>query len=361
MAAVARALQWQNDHEAFEDRAVEYAVTFELSPPSWEPPPIAEPREPAAGAASAQPTAIDDRARRCSSGPACWPVRDRAARAGSPSSRRAQRRADRHDARSSGSTSSAPARMLNAINRDRRASARRCRSSARRRSSGRCCCSSASRRGHFVQEMRQLERSRRAGGSQLPSPAQTHGAPRRHGSLPRHHHPFGPSARRRRRAGRRRPGHARQRRRQGDRAQGAPALRRTGAGRIRRRDGRRLHAVRALRGEAREAPGPPHAAAVELAKDWRSDRILRRLEAMLAVADATASLVITGTGDVLEPELGIVAIGSGGPYAQAAARALLEHTAAFRRGHRQAVAGDRRRPLHLHQPEPRDRGAGASG
>ena len=68
-------------------------------------------------------------------------------------------------------------------------------------------------------------------------------------------------------------------------------------------------------------------AAVELAKDWRSDRVLRRLEAMLAVADPTASLIITGTGDVLEPELGIVAIGSGGPYAQAAARALLQHTA----------------------------------
>ena len=68
-------------------------------------------------------------------------------------------------------------------------------------------------------------------------------------------------------------------------------------------------------------------AAVELAKDWRADRILRRLEAMLAIADRTASLVITGTGDVLEPELGIVAIGSGGPYAQAAARALLDHTA----------------------------------
>lgn len=67
-------------------------------------------------------------------------------------------------------------------------------------------------------------------------------------------------------------------------------------------------------------------AAVELAKDWRSDRILRRLEAMLAIADATTSLVITGSGDVLEPEHGIVAIGSGGAFAQAAARALLEHT-----------------------------------
>jgi ATP-dependent HslUV protease subunit HslV len=66
--------------------------------------------------------------------------------------------------------------------------------------------------------------------------------------------------------------------------------------------------------------------AVELAKDWRSDRILRRLEAMLAVADHDSSLIITGNGDVLEPEMGLIAIGSGGPYAQAAARALLEHT-----------------------------------
>jgi ATP-dependent HslUV protease subunit HslV len=66
--------------------------------------------------------------------------------------------------------------------------------------------------------------------------------------------------------------------------------------------------------------------AVELAKDWRTDRILRRLEAMLAVADRTSSLVITGAGDVLEPEHGLIAIGSGGPYAQAAARALLEST-----------------------------------
>ncbi|WP_333841040.1 ATP-dependent protease subunit HslV [Pelomicrobium sp.] len=66
--------------------------------------------------------------------------------------------------------------------------------------------------------------------------------------------------------------------------------------------------------------------AVELAKDWRTDRILRRLEAMLAVADRETSLIITGNGDVLEPEMGIIAIGSGGPYAQAAARALLECT-----------------------------------
>ena len=67
-------------------------------------------------------------------------------------------------------------------------------------------------------------------------------------------------------------------------------------------------------------------AAIELAKDWRTDRILRRLEAMLTVADRTSSLIITGTGDVLEPELGLLAIGSGGAYAQAAAQALLQNT-----------------------------------
>ena len=67
-------------------------------------------------------------------------------------------------------------------------------------------------------------------------------------------------------------------------------------------------------------------AAIELTKDWRTDRVLRRLEAMLAVADLEASLIITGNGDVLEPEQGIVAIGSGGTYAQAAAKALLENT-----------------------------------
>ncbi len=67
-------------------------------------------------------------------------------------------------------------------------------------------------------------------------------------------------------------------------------------------------------------------AAVELTKDWRTDRVLRKLEAMLAVADATASLIITGNGDVLEPERGVIAIGSGGAYAQAAAQALLDNT-----------------------------------
>ena len=67
-------------------------------------------------------------------------------------------------------------------------------------------------------------------------------------------------------------------------------------------------------------------AAVELAKDWRTDRILRKLEALLAVADRDASLIITGNGDVIQPEDDLIAIGSGGPYAQSAARSLLDNT-----------------------------------
>lgn len=67
-------------------------------------------------------------------------------------------------------------------------------------------------------------------------------------------------------------------------------------------------------------------AAVEMAKDWRTDRALRRLEALLAIADSEASLIISGNGDVIEPEQDLIAIGSGGPYAQSAARALLENT-----------------------------------
>lgn len=67
-------------------------------------------------------------------------------------------------------------------------------------------------------------------------------------------------------------------------------------------------------------------AAVELAKDWRTDRMLRKLEALLAVADANTSLIITGNGDVIQPEQDLIAIGSGGPFAQAAATALLNNT-----------------------------------
>ena len=86
--------------------------------------------------------------------------------------------------------------------------------------------------------------------------------------------------------------------------------------------------------------------------------MLRRLEAMLAVADRGASLIITGTGDVLEPELGIVAIGSGGAYAQAAARALLAALALSAADIVKQGADDRRRPVHLHEPAPRHRTSG---
>ena len=77
-----------------------------------------------------------------------------------------------------------------------------------------------------------------------------------------------------------------------------------------------------LEGKLEQHPGQLARACVELAKDWRTDRYLRRLEAMMAVADKTTSLVLTGTGDVLEPEDGLIGIGSGGSYALAAARAL---------------------------------------
>jgi ATP-dependent HslUV protease subunit HslV len=79
-----------------------------------------------------------------------------------------------------------------------------------------------------------------------------------------------------------------------------------------------------LEAKLEQYPGQLTRAAVELAKDWRTDRYLRRLEAMMIVADSKVSLVLTGTGDVLEPENGIMGIGSGGNYALASARALLE-------------------------------------
>ncbi len=79
-------------------------------------------------------------------------------------------------------------------------------------------------------------------------------------------------------------------------------------------------------GELEKQRGHLARAAVELVKDWRTNRMLQRLEALLAVADAETSLIISGNGDVIEPEHGLIAIGSGGPYAQAAARALLENS-----------------------------------
>jgi ATP-dependent HslUV protease subunit HslV len=79
-----------------------------------------------------------------------------------------------------------------------------------------------------------------------------------------------------------------------------------------------------LEAKLEQHPGQLSRACVELAKDWRTDRYLRRLEAMMAVADKSTSLVLTGTGDVLEPEEGLIGIGSGGPYALSAARALID-------------------------------------
>jgi len=79
-------------------------------------------------------------------------------------------------------------------------------------------------------------------------------------------------------------------------------------------------------GELEKQRGNLTRAAVELVKDWRTNRMLQRLEALLAVADDKASLIISGNGDVIEPENGLIAIGSGGPFAQSAARALLENT-----------------------------------
>ena len=95
-------------------------------------------------------------------------------------------------------------------------------------------------------------------------------------------------------------------------------------------------------------------ACVELAKDWRTDRYLRRLEAMMIVADAARRLVLTGTGDVLEPDDDVMGIGSGGNYALAAARALID-TRPRRRGDRAQGDGHRRRHLRLHQQRRRHR------
>ena len=98
-------------------------------------------------------------------------------------------------------------------------------------------------------------------------------------------------------------------------------------------------------------------AAIELAKDWRTDRMLRRLEALLIVADAQNSLLISGTGDVIEPEHDLLAIGSGGAYAQAAAQALYENTRARRARDRREGADDRGQDLHLHEHLDHRRGA----
>ncbi len=109
-----------------------------------------------------------------------------------------------------------------------------------------------------------------------------------------------------------------------------------------------------LEAKLEQHPGQLTRACVELAKDWRTDRYLRRLEAMMAVADKRVSLMLTGTGDVLEPEDGLIGIGSGGTYALAAARALIDgRGAATPRRSRAARDEDRRRDLRLHQRQHR--------
>ncbi len=112
-----------------------------------------------------------------------------------------------------------------------------------------------------------------------------------------------------------------------------------------------------LEAKLEQYPGQLTRACVELTKDWRTDRYLRRLEAMMLVADKDVSLLLSGAGDVLEPEGGVMAIGSGGNYALAAARAL-EGAGARRRGDRAPRHADRRRDLRLHQRQPGDREPG---
>ncbi len=104
--------------------------------------------------------------------------------------------------------------------------------------------------------------------------------------------------------------------------------------------------------------GNLYRAAVELAKDWRTDRMLRRLEALLIVADRDRVLVLSGTGDIIEPDDGVAAIGSGGPYALAAARALIKYSDLDANGDRPGGHADRVRDLHLHE---RPGGSGGIG
>ena len=167
--------------------------------------------------------------------------------------------------------------------------------------------------------------------------------------LARHHHPVRPPWRPGGH-GRRRPGHARPDRHQGQRPQGAPD--RPGQSILAGFAGATADAftlLERLEAKLERFPGQLERACVELAKDWRTDRYLRRLEAMMAVADKDRCFTLTGNGDVLEPEDGIIAIGSGGNYALAAARALIEVPDLDRRGNGPPRHEDRRRNLRLYQ------------
>ena len=107
--------------------------------------------------------------------------------------------------------------------------------------------------------------------------------------------------------------------------------------------------VRALRGKLEKHQGNLVRAAIELTKDWRTDRVLRKLRSHAAVAERDASLIITGNGDVLEPEHGIIAIGSGGAYAQASAKGLAGQHQNSAPATSEEVNRERGRAVHLHQ------------
>ena len=110
-------------------------------------------------------------------------------------------------------------------------------------------------------------------------------------------------------------------------------------------------------GKLQEHQGNLAKSAVELAKEWRKDRALRHLEALLIVADTKSTFLVSGNGDVIEPDDGICAIGSGGPYALAAARALAKHTKLSAKEIAHGSDADRQRHLHFHECQFHDRGA----
>ena len=125
---------------------------------------------------------------------------------------------------------------------------------------------------------------------------------------------------------RRRTGDPRSDHPQAQRAQGPPPASRPCPRRVRRRGADALTLFERFEAKLQTVNGNLRRAAVELSKDWRTDRLLRRLEALLVVADRESSLIVSGTGDVIEPEDGVCAIGSGGNFALAAARALVQHS-----------------------------------
>ena len=137
------------------------------------------------------------------------------------------------------------------------------------------------------------------------------------------------------------------------RQQDPPAARRQGPRRLRRRSADAFALLERFEAKLKDFQGSVPRAATELAKDWRMDRTLRRLEAMMIAADREHLLLVSGTGDVIQPTDGVAAIGSGGAYALAAARALLAHSTLDAEQIVRTPLGHRRRPVHLHESEHR--------